>query len=87
MTVRTHAKPNRSASVTSTNRPTDYKVNSDKTAAVSTDAEFLPMSTCPRGVKVILLGAGGVATIGQYDGKEPFWKGWHPMLRKPKDMK
>lgn len=72
----------------SENDPTmTYRLNTEKSAAVSTDAEFLPMSTCPRGVKVILLGGGGVATIGQYDGKEPFWKGWHPMLRKPKEEK
>lgn len=64
-----------------------YYLNNARNTAVSSNVEFLPMETCPRGVKVILLGAGGVATIGQYDGKDPFWKGWHPMLRKPKEMK
>lgn len=64
-----------------------YYLNNARNTAVSSEAEFLPMSSCPRGVKVILLGAGGVATIGQYDGKDPFWKGWHPMLRKPKEKK
>lgn len=57
----------------------NHRINSDRTAAVAHDAQYLPMTTCPRAVKVLLLGAGGVATIGQYDGKEPFWRGWHPL--------
>lgn len=61
----------------------NYHLNSAKNTAVSSEAEFLPMDTCPRAVKVILLGAGGVATIAQYDGKDPFWKGWHPLPKKP----
>lgn len=56
-----------------------YRISSDSVAAVSTESTFLPMSTCPISRKVILLGAGGVATVGQYDGHEPFWQGWHPL--------
>lgn len=65
------------------NQPNEYKVNADRTAAVSTDVEFLPMSSCPRAVKVILLGAGGVATIGEYKGPtDTFWEGWFPLMKK-----
>ena len=46
-----------------------------------------PMATCPCGTKVQLLGAGGLATHGQYDGKNPFWLGWTPLPNKPDWMK
>lgn len=64
----------------------NYRINTAKTAAVSADIEFLPMDTCPRSVKVILLGAGGVATIGQYNGpKDTFWTGWFPLPKKRRE--
>lgn len=63
----------------------NYHINTAKTAAVSADIEFLPMDTCPRSVKVILLGAGGVATIGEYKGPtDTFWEGWFPLMKKRK---
>lgn len=61
-----------------------YRLTSDRTAAVSTQSTFLSMDSCPISRKVILLGAGGVATVGQYDGREPFWQGWHPLPRRAK---
>lgn len=65
-----------------------YHLNSARNTAVSSEAQFLPIETCPRAVKVILLGAGGVATIGQYSGpRDTFWVGWSPLPRKPKEMK
>lgn len=55
-----------------------YKLNADKTVAVSTGVRFnRDMSTCPRGVKLQLLGAGGVAVYSEYNGDD-FWKGWSP---------
>lgn len=63
--------------------PTEsYRISSDRVAAVSTESTFLPMDSCPISRKVILLGAGGVATVGQYDGRETFWQGWHPLPRR-----
>ena len=61
-----------------------HNLNHDRSAAVAHSAQYLPMHTCPRAVKVLLPGAGGVATIGQYDGKEQFWRGWHPLPSVPK---
>lgn len=61
-----------------------YRISSDGAAAVSTESTFLPMDSCPISRKVILLGAGGVATVGQYDGRETFWQGWHPLPRRAK---
>ncbi len=60
----------------------NYKVNTDRTAVVSTDAEFSEdMGRCPRGVKCLLLGAGGVASVSEYHG-ERFWVGWFPLPRR-----
>lgn len=53
-----------------------YKLNTEKTVAVSTDTYFnMDMKLCPRGVKLQLLGAGKVAVYGTYTG-DPFWIGW-----------
>lgn len=58
------------------------KLNGDQTVAVATDVFWNEdMSTCPRGCKVQLLGEGGVALYGSYDGKEPFLKKWAPVPR------
>lgn len=62
-------------------------LNSDKTVAVSDDYEWQRMSCCPRGVKVMLIGQGGVASIGNFDGKDSFWIGWFPIPKKPDWMK
>lgn len=59
-----------------------YKLNSDKTVAVSGTQYWEQMDSCPRGVKVQLLGQGGVAAYAQYDGRNPFWTGWAPLPRK-----
>ena len=61
---------------------TGMKLNSNKTVAVSTEVYWIEdMTSCPRGVKVQLLGAGGVAQYGTYDGKNPFWKKWQSVPR------
>ena len=62
-----------------------HTTSSDRTTAVSTTTHYLPMHTCPIAKKVILLGAGGVATVAQFDGKEQFWQGWHPLPKRAID--
>ena len=59
-------------------------LNSDQTVAVDPDYFWRPMKTCPRAVKVQLLGLGGVATYGTHDGKDPFWQGWAPLPKMPR---
>lgn len=58
----------------------------DSTGAAAVDRNYFwqPISTCPRGVKVQLLGAGGVAMYGQFNGKDKFYTHWAPLpkLRK-----
>lgn len=65
----------------------NYRINHDRSAAVAPAMHYQPMSTCPIAVKVILLGAGGVATIGQYNGRDTFWQGWHPLPSVAKQQK
>lgn len=59
-----------------------YKLNKDRTVAVS-NFEFWQddMNTCPRSVKVQLLGQGGVAHYGTYNG-DKFWVAWAPLPRR-----
>lgn len=64
-----------------------HTINTDHTVAVSTEYYWQPMRTCPLGVKLLLLGMGGVATVGQYNGKELFWQGWFPLPKTRKDLK
>ena len=59
-----------------------HTINRDKTVAVSTTQFWETMDSCPRGVKVQLLGAGGVAVYGLWDGKNPFWQAWAPVPRR-----
>lgn len=58
-----------------------YKLNRDQTVAVAHGVYWDDdMAACPRGVKVQLLGAGGVAHYHNYHG-EPFWIKWAPLPR------
>lgn len=37
------------------------------------------MDSCPRGLKVQLMGAGGIAVYGIYDGRTLFYRAWCPV--------
>lgn len=59
-----------------------HKLNADRTVAVATDVFWNEdMTSCPRGTKCQLLGEGGVATYGVYNG-DPFWVGWAPVPKR-----
>ena len=61
-----------------------HKLNADQTVAVATDVFWNEdMSQAPRGAKVQLLGAGGVAVYGDYHG-DPFWQAWCPVPKRRK---
>ena len=62
-----------------------HTLNTEKSVAVATDYFWQPIDTCPRGVKVQLLGKGGVATYGIWNGKEPFYTHWAPLPRRRRD--
>ena len=59
----------------------NWHINSDKTAAVSDGCFWLPIRTCPRDVKVLLLTTGGTAVLGQYYGQIGY-DYWFPLPRK-----
>lgn len=66
---------------------TGFKLNGDKTVAVATDTYWIPIDKdTPRGVKLQLLGAGGVATYGVYNG-DRFWTDWCPVPKRREDAK
>lgn len=60
----------------------EFKLNTEKSVAVAEGYYWQDMSTCPRGVKVQLLGEGGVAVYGIWDGRSTFWQGWAPLPRR-----
>lgn len=61
---------------------TAYHLNSNKSVAVADDYYWNEdMRTCPRGAKVLLLGEGGVASIGLYFG-DRFWLSWAPLPKR-----
>lgn len=62
--------------------PADRAVDFNSSHEVAIDRAYKwdpDMSQCPRGVKVQLLGAGGVPAYALYDGKDPFWIKWAPL--------
>ena len=62
-----------------------YKINSSREVAVSTEVRLSKaMWSCPRGVKVQLLGAGGCLVYGTYNG-DSFWTQWAPLPGKALD--
>lgn len=61
----------------------NVKITTDGAAAVDQDYFWIPIDSCPHGVKVQLLSQGGVAIHGHYYGGK-FYTHWTPLpkLRK-----
>lgn len=74
--------PTYAKTLTPPDPPPPYYLNTDRSAAVSTETFYNEdIASCPRGAKVILLTAGGVAVLGRYTG-DAFYVGWHALPRK-----
>ena len=59
-----------------------HKIDSTGTAAVATDYYWIRINKdTPRGVKLQLLGRGGVAQYTSYYG-DPFWTHWAPLPKR-----
>ena len=58
-------------------------LTSNPDAAVDQDYFWQPMATCPLGLKVQLLGQGGVAVYSEFIRGDSFWQGWAPLPKKP----
>lgn len=67
-------------------REQKYRLDSTKAAVVATEFYWLPIDdSTPRGVKVLLLGLGGVASLGHYHhrpGETQFWTHWAPLPKR-----
>lgn len=59
----------------------NIKVNRSN-VAVDQNYFWQHMDTCPKGVKVQLLGAGGLPMYGNWDGKDGFYTDWAPLPKK-----
>lgn len=65
------------------NEHENYHLNGNKSVAVSNEVFWNEdMTQCPRGVKVQLLGQGGVAVYAQYVLDDRFWIGWAPLPKR-----
>ena len=63
-----------------------FQLNNERSVAVALDYYWMPVGPdTPRGVKLQLLGRGGVATHGLWDGRSTFWTHWTPLPRMPKN--
>ena len=66
---------------------TDICVDSSGTTAVDATYFWQSIANCPRGVKVQLLGKGGVAMYGIFNNRDEFYTHWAPLPKIPKDYK
>jgi hypothetical protein len=64
----------------------NFRINTDKTAAVASDTYWLPMDCCPKGVKLLALSTHGVARIDIFSGQRDI-VAWFPLPRIPPEMK
>jgi hypothetical protein len=63
----------------------NFELSKDQSVAVATDYFWKRIDDdTPHGVKLQLLGIGGVAAYGQWDGKNRFWTHYAPLPRMPK---
>lgn len=65
----------------------DFKISSDRSAAVALDAVFMPITKdTPIGVKCLLINKrAGSMTIGQIGSDERFFTHWFPCPRLPNE--
>ena len=67
-------------------RQIKFRLDSTRTTVVADDYYWIPIDEhTPTGVKVLLLGLGGVALLGQYvhqPHETQFWDFWDPLPRK-----
>lgn len=63
-----------------------FRLDSTKAAVVSNDYYWIPIdASTPTSVKILLLGRGGVASLGQYihrPGETQFWTHWAALPRR-----
>lgn len=61
----------------------NHTLNSAQTVAVAKYVYWQPIDAeTPRGVKLQLLGKGGVAVYSEYQHNDKFWTHWAPLPRR-----
>jgi hypothetical protein len=50
---------------------------------VDAEKQWRHMNSCPVATRVELFGAGGIAHMGAWNGKDSFWLAWHPLPTEP----
>ena len=66
-------------------RQITYRLDSTRSTVVADDYFWIPIDvSTPTGVKILLLGRSGVATMGHYENQpgSQFWTHWAPLPRK-----
>jgi hypothetical protein len=67
-------------------RQIKFRLDSTRSTVVADDYFWIPIdASTPTSVKILLLGRGGVASLGQYihrPGETQFWQFWAPLPRK-----
>ena len=67
-------------------RQITYRLDSTRSTVVADDYYWIPIDDdTPTGMKILLLGRSGVATMGHYEhkpGETQFWQFWAPLPRK-----
>ena len=64
-----------------------YRINSDNSAAVSTDYFYQPIETAPKGVKIIGLSITNVARVDKIGSKSHDLIAWAPLPKVPNWLK
>ncbi len=62
-----------------------HQTSSDGAAAVDPHYYWQSIETCPRGIKVQLLGKSGVALYSTYNPTDSFFTHWAPLPKLKKD--
>lgn len=65
----------------------NLRVNQSEGVAVDPSYYYRPMSTCPRGCKVLPLTRNEIAVIGSWNGKDDQFIGWSPLPKIRKERR
>jgi hypothetical protein len=60
-----------------------YTLNADRSAAVAIDYVWQPLSTAPRGCRILGLSKLGIARVDEFSGKAGDLIAWAPLPRRP----
>lgn len=59
------------------------RLDGTRAAVVDPATPWRPMRSCIPHAKCILRNASGMPCFGKWDGKDPQWTAWHPLMKEP----